>query len=117
MTPDKIEACIDWLMFLAAPQNSGPMVNDLGSFLPTVKGTKPLESLAPLISSMQNTEKQGGACELSGEEGDAYYRLIQEFMANRTSLGDTMQKVTPVIQAAVDKQARENKWDLSKYKR
>jgi len=110
MTPEKYEAAVDFLKFLTAPQNSGPMVNDLGSFIPTVVGTTPLPSMQELIQSMSNTEKMG-LLELSIEEGQANHRLLQEFIGDQTTMDEYMAKVGELMQTTVEDLATQNDWD------
>jgi ABC-type glycerol-3-phosphate transport system substrate-binding protein len=47
-----VEACVDFLMYLTAPQNLGPMVAEVGSFLPAVRGaelTDELKFMVPVL--------------------------------------------------------------------
>ena len=39
---DVVEACVDWLMFLTAPENNEVLVNEVGFTLPGVKGAQPV---------------------------------------------------------------------------
>ncbi|MBV7335020.1 extracellular solute-binding protein [Chloroflexi bacterium TSY] len=110
MTPEKFEATVDFLKFLTAPQNAGPMVNDLGSFIPTVQGTVPLPSMSELIESMSNTETMG-FMEFTAEDGPANYRLLQEFMGDQTTMEEYMAKVNELMQDSVAGLADENSWD------
>jgi maltose-binding protein MalE len=110
MTPEKLEAAVDFLKFLTAPQNAGPMVNDLGSFIPTIQGTQPLPTMTELIESMSNTETMG-LMELTIEESEANYRLLQEFMGDQTDMDAYMTKVSDLMHQTVDRLADENGWD------
>jgi ABC-type glycerol-3-phosphate transport system substrate-binding protein len=110
MTPEKLEAAVDFLKFLTAPQNSGPMVNDLGSFIPTVAGTEPLPSMAELIEAMSNTETMG-LMELTIEEGQANQRFLQEFMGDQTNMEQYMAKVKELMLQTVEELADQNNWD------
>jgi len=110
MSPEKLEAAVDFLKFLTAPQNAGPMVNDLGSFIPTIAGTEPLPSMAELIESMSNTETMG-FMELTIEEGQANQRFLQEFMGDQTDMDEYMTKVQELMLTAVEDLAAENGWD------
>ncbi|MCB9147869.1 MAG: extracellular solute-binding protein [Caldilineaceae bacterium] len=110
MTPEKFEAAVDFLKFLTAPQNAGPMVNDLGSFIPTIEGTTPLPSMQALIQSMSNTETMG-LLELTIEEGQANQRYLQEFIGDQTSMDEYMTKVGELMQTTVEDMATQNDWD------
>jgi ABC-type glycerol-3-phosphate transport system substrate-binding protein len=110
MTPEKLDAAVDFLKFLTTPQNAGPMVNDLGSFIPTIQGTEPLPSMTELIESMSNTETMG-FMELTIEDSEANFRLLQEFMGDQTDMEEYMVKVDELMQQTVEGLAAENGWD------
>ncbi|MCX6043787.1 MAG: extracellular solute-binding protein [Chloroflexi bacterium] len=110
MTPEKLEAAADFLKFLTAPQNAGPMVNDLGSFIPTIVGTTPLPSMSELIKAMSNTETMG-LMELTIEEGQANQRYLQEFMGGQTTMEQYMAKVDELMKKTAADLAEQNKWD------
>ncbi|MBX3010570.1 MAG: extracellular solute-binding protein [Caldilineaceae bacterium] len=110
MTPEKFEAAVDFLKFLTAPQNAGPMVNDLGSFIPTIVGTTPLPSMSELIQAMSNTETMG-LMELTIEEGQANQRFLQEFLGDQTNMEEYMTKVKELMLTTVEDLADQNGWD------
>lgn len=110
MTPEKLEAAVDFLKFLTAPHNAGPMVNDLGSFIPTIQGTTPLPSMSELIKAMDNTETMG-LMELSIDEGQANQRYLQEFLGGQTTMDEYMAKVGELMQQTVNELAEQNGWD------
>lgn len=110
MTPEKFEAATDFLKFLTAPQNAGPLVNDLGSFIPTIAGTTPLPSMAELIQAMDNTETMG-LMELTIEEGQANQRFLQEFIGDQTNMEEYMTKVKELMLSTVEGLAEQNGWD------
>ena len=110
MTPEKFEASIDFLKFLTAPQNAGPMVNDLGSFIPTIAGTTPLPSMTELIQAMDNTETMG-LLEFTIEEGQANQRFLQEFIGDQTNMEQYMTKVKELMVATAQDLADQNGWD------
>lgn len=110
MSPEKLEAAVDFLKFLTAPQNAGPMVNDLGSFIPTIQGTEPLPTMSELIQSMSNTETMG-LMELTIEEGEDNRRLLQEFIGDQTDMGAYMAKVKDLMLMTAEDLASQNDWD------
>ncbi len=110
MTPEKFEASVDFLKFLTAPQNAGPMVNDLGSFIPTIAGTTPLPSMAELIQAMDNTETMG-LMEFTIEEGQANQRFLQEFIGDQTNMEQYMAKVKELMLNTAEELAEQNGWD------
>lgn len=115
MSSEKFEAAVDWLMFLSAPQNGGPLVNDLGSFLPTLQGAAPLPSLTDLIAAPDRQPTIDGAEALTVEAQDTCFRLLQDFMGDQLSLDEFLEAIIPPIDAAVEQRAAENDWDLDQY--
>jgi len=116
MTPEKIEAAVDFLRFLTVPWNAGPMVNDLGAFIPTIKGTK---TEGPLVQVAQGIDVPSKvvaiAAELDTEQSEAYKRALQDFLAGKVTLKEFMEKAKTLTEEAVRRVARKNNWDLSKY--
>jgi hypothetical protein len=86
------------------------MVNDLGSFIPTIQGTTPLPSMSELIKAMDNTETMG-LMELSIDEGQANQRYLQEFLGGQTTMDEYMAKVGELMQQTVNELAEQNGWD------
>ena len=48
-----VEACVDLLMYITAPQNLGPMVAEGQSFLPTVRGAPLAENLKFMLPVLE----------------------------------------------------------------
>jgi hypothetical protein len=59
---------------------------------------------------MSNTETMG-FMELTIEEGEANYRLLQEFMGGQTDMDAYMAKVNDLMHQTVDTMASDNGWD------
>jgi hypothetical protein len=52
-----------------------------------------------------------GLMELTIEESEANYRLLQEFMGDQTDMDAYMTKVSDLMHQTVDRLADENGWD------
>jgi len=115
MNDEKREAALDWLMFLTAPHNGGPMINDLGSFLPTLQGATALPSLVDLIAAPDRQPTIDGAEALTVEASDTFFRILQDFMGDEITLDEFLEQIQPPVDAAVEQKAGENNWDLDQY--
>lgn len=116
MNADKVEAAVDFLRFLTVPWNAGPLVNDLGSFIPSIKGAVtegPLTNIAQGID--QPSQVVGIAAELDNQQSEAYKRDLQDFMAGKTDMATFMGKAKTLTNDAVKRVALKGNWDLSKY--
>lgn len=116
MSDDRREAALDWLMFLSASQNAGPMINDLGSFLPTIQGATPLPSLVDLIAAPDRQPTIDGAEALTVESSDSFFRILQDFMGDQITLDEFLEQIQAPVDAAVEQKAAENDWDLDLYR-
>jgi hypothetical protein len=59
---------------------------------------------------MSNTETMG-FMELTIEDSEANYRLLQEFMGDQTDMTEYMAKVQELMTQTVEDLAAENSWD------
>jgi ABC-type glycerol-3-phosphate transport system substrate-binding protein len=117
MTPQKLEAAVDWLMFITAPQNSGPMVNSGGSFVPLVKGTQPAKQqrqyVVPLMAPESDTNDMGTL--LTNEESQQLYALTQSYLLGKVADAQYFPQFQQIMNKAADGLIQSNHWDISKY--
>lgn len=116
MTPEKLEACVDWLRFLGLPWNVEPLCNELGRYIPIVRGTRPLPELNDVLLGLERTIPVVSPLhEADGEGAAGYHQLVQGLVAGRTSLDDFRQRMTQHLDATTERVARARSWDLKKY--
>lgn len=108
------EAAMDFLKFLSAPQNAGPMILELGLFVPMVEGVEIPEQLAAITPSLERriTLIDGFVSRLDPQFGDAYYRILQRFMLDELSIDEAVAEIDREMDAAVSRVARANNIDL-----
>lgn len=110
-----LEEAIDWLMYISAPQNVGPLVEDLGMFVPNVIGahvkTYPeLQDLAkPLLARAIGTRISHHRA-LDAQYDEALYKIAQEYIGGRITLEEAMNRVQKEMDAAAVRLIEQNNW-------
>lgn len=104
MTNDKIEACVDWLMFATTPENDALVCNDNGSFIPTVIGSVPSEANANLVALLNAdaTVIDDGIMSLGAEFNDVYYRTFQEYLRGNVTLDEAREALRGDLEEALE---------------
>lgn len=117
LNEEKLAACVDWLMFITTPENNAKIVNDLGSFIPTVKGAEALPGSEEILSSLADRSMmlEGGTAAFGITYLDPYYRTFQEYMSDKISLEQAAERLAPLAEAAVDKIISESDIDITQY--
>lgn len=116
MTPEKLEACVDWLRFLTLPWCVEPLVNDLGVYVPTIRGTRPISELGDALGGLERPVPIVSPFhEPDASAAEAYQRLMQGYVAGRTSLDDFRQQLIGHLDATAARLVKANGWDLSRY--
>jgi len=116
MTSEKLEACVDWLRFLTLPWCVEPLCNDLGFFVPTIRGTRPLTELVDAVAGLERQVPVISPFHEPDPEASAgYQRLVQGYVAGQASLDEFRQQLTQHLDATADRLVRANGWDLSRY--
>lgn len=117
MSDDKRDACADWLMFITTPENNAAIVNELGSFVPLVKGAKPLPENENLVSLFdeQPLTIDGGLGSLGSELLDAYYRTFQQYLTGKITIEDAARTLQPIVDKVVDGKIKDAGIDIDQY--
>jgi len=98
-----VEACVDLLMFISAPQNLGPMVAEGRSFLPAVRGCEryfegsPLKFMLPVLEA--GPKRFSGLDDINVRCRDEWFALLQKYLAD----GITRDQVIVQMKRAVDR--------------
>lgn len=117
LTDEKLDACIDWLMYITTPENNSKIVNDLGSFVPTVKGAEALPGSEAILTSLGERAMmlEGGTAAFGVTYLDSYYRTFQEFLGDKITLEQAAERLAPLAEEATDKIIEESDEDVSQY--
>ncbi|MGC8890615.1 MAG: ABC transporter substrate-binding protein [bacterium] len=116
-----LEVAVDFLMYLTAPKNAGPLIADLGAFLPSIKGVKPAKELEAVFWRPGTYEflelifPNPGYIDITEEAKDKNYKLWQLYIGDQISLDKYVEEATKNVDDAVNKLIKEHNWDFSKY--
>jgi raffinose/stachyose/melibiose transport system substrate-binding protein len=109
-----LDLAVDFLMFLSAPKNSGPMITELGHFVPMVKGVdipEQLKDFAPSVAR-RTTLFQGYVSRLTPQFGDQYFKTLQLYLLDKVSLDEAMKQVDSYMMRATNQLIAENGWKI-----
>ncbi len=108
--PGKFQAVLDWLRFLATPQHDQAVVNELGAFIPTFKGTVPIKVFRSQTSLVNKPlYKTVGGEYLSSAGDQALRSLFQEYVTGHISFTAAKQQYGSLLAAAVQQFLAKNK--------
>jgi ABC-type glycerol-3-phosphate transport system substrate-binding protein len=103
MNDDKLAAVLDWLQFITTPENNADIVNDLGSFIPTIINAKPKAENAALVSLLEAEPKVVEAIwALGNDVQDTYYREFQSYAQGNQTLEQAAAKIKVVVDRSAD---------------
>jgi hypothetical protein len=103
MNDDKLVAVLDWLQFITTPENNADIVNDLGSFIPTIINAKPKPENASLVSLLEAEPKVIEAIwALGNDVQDTYYREFQSYAQGNQTLEQAAAKIKVVVDRSAD---------------
>jgi ABC-type glycerol-3-phosphate transport system substrate-binding protein len=115
---------VDFLMFLTAPQNTGPYCADEGSFVPIIKGCPFPEELAKVFESMLLKPGQVLNSLINMDTGflwptqkskEENFKIWQQYLGGAITLDQAMASVKKVQEEAAEDLISEFNWDLSEY--
>lgn len=118
LTPDKLKWVINWLQFIATPQNSAKVVDQVGGTVPTMVGAKATnKDLLTLIPTKKVPLSVGSFnLDLGAQATDDLIRLVQAYITNQLSYDAFASQFDTKLQNAAAAWAAQNNVDLSKYK-
>lgn len=112
----KEEAVLAWMQFFTTPERNSEICNERASFVPTLKGATPLESLKPIVEQLDKPlyAVQGG-WEFSVETADGLDALFQQFVLDQVSMDQVATKYVEIVQKGFDSYVKAHPIDFSKY--
>ena len=86
-----MELAVDYLMWMSAPQNFGPLANTFGGFIPMVAGTEVGPVLANFFSVAALPDRLFGdpSARLTIEQGDNWTQIMQGYFLGATDEEET----------------------------
>jgi ABC-type glycerol-3-phosphate transport system substrate-binding protein len=117
MNDAKLEAVIDWLQYITTPANNELICNDLGSFIPVIKGSSPSEANRGVASVLQNAPKviDIGPLSLGTECYEGYYREFQAYLQGNQTLQQAGVSIDRLFAAGADTIIAQSGQDVSRY--
>lgn len=102
MTPAKFAATLDWVRFFSTPRWDQAIVNELGSLVPTFKGTKPLAQNASIEATLDKPYYQLYPFNiLSTQASDQTENLFTEYVSGHISFPAAEKQYDQLAQQAV----------------
>ena len=120
-----VELCVDWLMYLTAPENTEMLVNEVGFNLPGVRGAQPLPFYDELLQTALEKMEQPGYLDwhalilymYSMELSDAMRRIYQDLHYGTTTIDEAVERIDFWLMRTHRRIMRRNAdlWDLEKW--
>jgi hypothetical protein len=104
----RADLAVDFLRFITAPPQLGPLVSEAGLFLPNVIGLAGHPRLAPFVPVLR-----AGHVRFSGEQttpryADQSFRLLQSYLGNQTSEEETVARLERHLAVSVQQVLLDN---------
>ena len=86
MDGENAELAVDYLMYMSAPQNFGPLANTFGGFIPMVAGTEvgPVLANFQQVASLPDRLFSDPSARLTVEHGDHWAQVMQGYFLGAT---------------------------------
>lgn len=117
MSPEKLDVVMDWLMYITEPSRVSEIVNEYGSFCPTIKGSTPLPGMEGLLDNLnaEYTNFDGGQS-ISGTVSDTMFRYLHQYMLGEVTKEEAIAKLSGTINEEADTLIEDNpEWEIDKY--
>jgi len=114
-----VPQCVDWLMWLCAPQNAERLINEYGQFLPIQKDAKPSDpDLIAVLANMKDTSGED-AMWTYYDRTDLQSRtdiwdLKNNFILDKVSLDDAVKQIDEIYVDYADRFISDHQIDCEK---
>lgn len=99
---DRVELAVDFLRFITAPQNLGPLVSEAELFVPNVLGLEGAPSLRLFMPLLQTGATRFGGEEPSPWYGDQWFRVMQGHLGGELEEGETLRRLERYLRLGAD---------------
>ncbi len=119
---ETVDACIDFLKFLTAPQNNVRLINDLGLGLPLDSNAQINELFQPLVDiyledcNDPNRYDWNTFCtwnDLGKEYYDTFLTTVQGYQIGKYDIDESMDRMARATKSSIEKAMRDNGWTTS----
>lgn len=117
MTDEKLQAVVDFGMFITTPENDEKVCNELGEFVPTIIGTKPPESLSAISGSVSRPLiALDGGSNLTASLQNTLTRIFQQYLMGKKTLEQAVQECDAATAKEIDNIVKQHPdWNINKY--
>jgi len=104
----KVDLAVDFLRFITAPKNLGPLVAEAGLFLPNVHGVAPAPGLEPFARILEIGQVRFAGEIAAGDYPDRLFRVLQGFLGGVYSEEETLRLLEAFLASSVERLIQEN---------
>ena len=117
MSPEKLDVVMDWLMYITEPARVSEIVNEYGSFCPTIEGSTPAEGMEGLMANLNaDYINFDGGQEITGTVADTMFRYLHQYMLGEVTMDEVIEALTDTMDEEVETAIEDNPdWDIDKY--
>ncbi len=109
MNPAKFQAVLDWVRFFFTPKWDQAIVNQLGSYVPTLKGTTPIPADKALAQSITHPFYVNlGFSDVTPAAGNQLTTLFQEYVTGHITFAAAKLQFNRIAATAVSQYAAEH---------
>lgn len=121
---ETVDACVDFLKFLTAPQNNDRLINDLGLGLPLSPDAEINELFQPLVDIYQqdcedpNRYDWNTYCtwnDFNKVYYDTFLNTVQAYEIGKLDIDEALDTMAAATKTAVDKAMSDNGWTVDRW--
>jgi len=111
----KVDLAVDFLQFVTAPENLGPLVSEAKICLPNSPSVPSNPVLAPFKESLKSGTFKFGGENCTRQYGEESYRVYQSYLGGEYTLKQAIDHLDRFLKPAVDQLIGENpQWNFDK---
>ena len=117
MSDDKLAVVADWLMYITEPNRISEIVNEGGTFSPTIVGSIPREGMGDLLKNLNaDFITYDGGQGITGTTYDTNFRLMHQYLMGEITMEQAISQLTGVYAEEVDFVIESNpEWNFQQY--
>jgi raffinose/stachyose/melibiose transport system substrate-binding protein len=109
-----LDLCIDWLRYITAPEQASLIIDELGQFLPNIKGVEVNEDLRGPLEAVSSGPGEAGmiayADKIDAEAAAQIDTATNNYLLGRAELDETAQAIQDLLYAQAEASAEANGW-------
>lgn len=117
MSPEKLDVVMDWLMYITEPARVSEIVNEYGSFCPTIVGSTPAEGMEGLLDNLNADYTVFNAGQvLTGTISDTMFRNLHQYMLGEITMEQAIDSIKSTMDEEIDILIEDNpEWEIEQY--